>query len=130
MGYAIFSVCELRDPRLGNKRNNSVYLLRIGVRINSQRQGIGRKLLNYLLETYPQHALSLDVSTDNTSAVSFYRRMGLKIQRLYLEGDGVEFATFETPLDKKGKKIMINDPEIEFKSIQPYHDDVAAYKYF
>ena len=75
------------------------------MRINSQRQGIGRKLLTYLLETYPQHALSLDVSTDNETAVAFYRRMGLKIQRLYLEGDGVEFATFETPIDKQGKKI-------------------------
>ena len=105
VGYAIFSVCELKEPRLGNKRIQSVYLLRIGVRINSQRQGIGRKLLSYLLETFPEHALSLDVSTDNETAVAFYRRMGLKIQRLYLEGDGVEFATFETPIDKKGKKI-------------------------
>jgi ribosomal protein S18 acetylase RimI-like enzyme len=125
VGYAIFSVCELKDPRLGNKRNNSVYLLRIGVRINSQRQGIGRKLLSYLLSTYPEHALSLDVSTDNMTAVAFYRRMGLKIQRLYLEGsDGTEFATFETPIDKKGMKIQIDDPEMASRQIQPYFDDV------
>lgn len=56
------------------------------------------------------------MSTDNTSAVAFYRRMGLKIQRLYLEGeDGVEFATFETPIDKKGKKLFVDDPEIGSK---------------
>jgi ribosomal protein S18 acetylase RimI-like enzyme len=116
VGYAIFSVCELKDSRIGNKRIDSVYLLRIGVRINSQRQGIGRKLLSYLLETYPNHPLSLDVSIDNDSAVAFYRRMGLKIQRLYLEGgDDVEFATFETPIDKKGKKIHIDDPEMSAK---------------
>ena len=42
--------------------------------------------------------------------------MGLKIQRLYLEGgDDVEFATFETPIDKKGKKIHIDDPEMSAK---------------
>ena len=54
--------------------------------------------------------------------------MGLKIQKLYLEGDDVEFATFETPLDKKGKKIHIDDPDMDEKSIQPYFDDIGAYK--
>ena len=53
VGYAIFSACDQRDERFGNKRIPSVYLLRIGVRINSQRQGIGRKLMKYLLEEYP-----------------------------------------------------------------------------
>ena len=79
VGYAIFSVCDLKDPRFGKKRVPSVYLLRIGVRSNSQRQGIGRKLMTWLFDTYPQHALSLDVSTDNTKAVKFYGRVGLKI---------------------------------------------------
>ena len=51
--------------------------------------------------------------------------MGLKIQRLYLEGgDKTEFATFETPIDKKGNKIQIDDPEMSSKQIQPYFDDV------
>ena len=35
VGYAIFSVCDLKDPRFGKKRVPSVYLLRIAVRINS-----------------------------------------------------------------------------------------------
>jgi len=87
LGYAIFSVCDLKDKRFGKKRVPSVYLLRIGVRINSQRQGIGRKLVSYLFETYPEHALSLDVSTDNDKAVRFYRRIGLKIQQLYMSPD-------------------------------------------
>lgn len=117
VGYAIFSDCDLLDTRFGpKKRIPSVYLLRIGVRINSQRQGIGRKLLSYLLEAYPKHALSLDVSTDNSKAVSFYRKMGLKIQKLYLSApDNVEFALFETPLDKKGVKLDINDPNLMSK---------------
>ena len=111
VGYAIFSECDLKDARFGKKRIPSVYLLRIGVRINSQRQGIGRKLVNYLLETFPTHALSLDVSTDNDNAVAFYRKVGLKIQRIYMSPDEVEFALFESPLDKKGNKIMAGDEE-------------------
>lgn len=98
-----------KDPRFGkNKRMPALYLLRIGVRINSQRQGIGRKLMNYLLETYPEHPISLDVSTDNTSAVKFYKSCGLRVRELYLSmPDNVEFALFESPLDKKGKKLDV-----------------------
>jgi len=35
--------------------------------------------------------------------------MGLKIQKLYMSPEDVEFALFETPLDKRGAKIDIND---------------------
>lgn len=52
------------------------YLMRIGVRAKCQRQGIGRKLMSYLLNKYPNY-LSLDVSTDNVKAVQFYSRIGL-----------------------------------------------------
>ena len=73
--------------------------MRIGVRARCQRQGIGRKLLEYLFEQYPAH-LSLDVSTDNDKAVNFYHRVGLKIERLYItEEEKVEFACFTTPED-------------------------------
>ena len=34
VGYAIFSVCDLQDPRFGKKWFPSVYLMRIGVRLN------------------------------------------------------------------------------------------------
>lgn len=37
VGYAIYSECDLKDTRFGKKRIPSIYLLRIGVRINSQR---------------------------------------------------------------------------------------------
>jgi ribosomal protein S18 acetylase RimI-like enzyme len=52
--------------------------MRIGVRSKSQRQGIGRKLMDYLFEKFPTH-LSLDVSTDNAKAVHFYQKVGLEI---------------------------------------------------
>mmetsp|Transcript_19246 Transcript_19246/g.29514 ORF Transcript_19246/g.29514 Transcript_19246/m.29514 type:complete len:120 (+) Transcript_19246:22-381(+) len=52
LGYSIFAISDPKDERFG-KRIQACYLLRIGVRINSQRQGIGRKMLSYLLNTYP-----------------------------------------------------------------------------
>jgi len=38
VGYAIICISDPKEPRLGkNKRIQQVYLLRIGVRVNSQR---------------------------------------------------------------------------------------------
>ena len=74
--------------------------MRIGVRGKCQRQGIGRMLMNYLFNKYTKH-LSLDVSTDNAKAVSFYLRVGLKITNTYLSEEKVEFNTFETPIGFK-----------------------------
>lgn len=82
------------------------YLMRIGVRSRCQRQGIGRKLMEYLFLRYPK-SLSLDVSTDNAKAVSFYKRVGLNISEIYLSEEKVEFAKFETP------------PGFVYKSLDP-----------
>ena len=73
--------------------------MRIGVRARCQRQGIGRKLFEYLFREYPAF-LCLDVSTDNQSAMNFYHRMGLNITRTYVtEEEKVEFVEFTTPED-------------------------------
>ena len=108
LGYAIFSNSEPIDERLGKKkRMPGVYLLRIAVKLNCQRMGVGRRLVNYLFMTYPKHGLSLDVSTDNDKAVRFYERIGLQIHSVYMSvPDDVEFALFETPLDRRGNKIL------------------------
>lgn len=85
--------------------------------------------MNYLFENYPQHSLSLDVNAENDQAVNFYRKNGLRIQKLYVtpEPDNVEFALFETPLDKKGKKLDITDPELNSKSVQTYFLTIEEY---
>jgi len=55
--------------------------------------------MEYLLVNYSAH-LSLDVSTDNQQAISFYHRLGLIIDRTYITAeDKVEFASFATPED-------------------------------
>lgn len=130
VGYAIFSVCDLKDQRFGkNKRIPSVYLLRIGVRIKNQRHGIGRKLMAYLFENYPQHALSLDVNAENTQAVNFYRKNGLRIQKMYVtpEPDNVEFALFETPLNKKGIKLDLQAENWADNCCQAYFETIEDF---
>lgn len=63
-------------------------------------------MVNYLFLNYSEHALSLDVSTDNVNAIEFYKRVGLTVKELYLsETDQVEFAAMETELDKQGNKV-------------------------
>ena len=107
LAYAVFSAGDTKDSRFGKKWIKSCYLLRIAVRLNSQRQGIGKKLINHLFVTYSEYALSLDVSTDNDKAVEFYKRVGLKVQRIYIsEPDKVEFAQFENEMDRNGNKIL------------------------
>ena len=88
--------------------------MRIGVKALCQGQGIGRKLMEYLFENYPAH-LSLDVSTDNTKAVGFYKRVGLEIDRIYVtEESKVEFATFKTPESFKYMSgININEKYVQ-----------------
>jgi GNAT superfamily N-acetyltransferase len=88
VGYACF--LEMDD--------GGCYLMRIGVRSKCQRQGIGRKLMDYLFTKYPKY-LSLDVSTDNAKAVQFYHKCGLSLVETYLSEDKVEFNKFETPSD-------------------------------
>ena len=109
IGYAAFLVQDppkeyvQKQRQLQRKHHIKVpqgsYLMRIGVRAKCQRQGIGRKLMDYLLTNFPAH-LTLDVSTDNAKATSFYKRLGLVVERTYLtEEDQVEFAAFSTPED-------------------------------
>jgi len=86
--------------------------------------------MNYILETYPEHPISLDVSTDNGSAVKFYQSCGLRVRELYLScPDNVEFALFETPIDKKGKKMNLNEQkDWRELAVQTYYEGVADFK--
>ena len=52
--------------------------------------------MDYMLTKYPNY-LSLDVSSDNTKAINFYKRIGLDLVDTYLSEDSVEFCKFETP---------------------------------
>ena len=87
VGYAAF---------LPTREGKGSYLMRIAVRPRCQRHGIGRKLVFFLVENYPQH-LELDVSADNQRAIGFYERIGLVVAKRYFSGKPeVEFYKFET----------------------------------
>ena len=107
VGYAAILVEEAskeyvaKQRKIQRKHNIQVpkgcYLMRIGVRARCQGQGIGRKLMAFLFETFPAH-LKLDVSSDNVNAIGFYHRIGLEIERTYIsEAEQVEFVKFATP---------------------------------
>ena len=109
VGYAAVLVEEAskeyiaKQRKIQRKHNIQVpkgcYLMRIGVRARCQGQGIGRKLMAFLFETFPAH-LKLDVSTDNQKAIGFYHRIGLEIERTYVsEAEQIEFVKFATPED-------------------------------
>ena len=104
------------------------YLMRIGVRTRCQRGGIGRKIMNYLFEKYPQY-LSLDVSADNAKAIGFYQRIGLALTKKYLSEDHVEFCKFETPAGFKNSlttKIESKESqEQKFEFISPIKEKEA-----
>ncbi len=71
--------------------------MRIGVRSKCQRQGIGRKMIAYLLAKYPQGTLSLDVNAENAKAIRFYRGLGLAEQESYQVMGKQAFIKFESP---------------------------------
>jgi ribosomal protein S18 acetylase RimI-like enzyme len=86
------------------------YLMRIGVRSRCQRQGIGKSLMNYMLQMY--NNLSLEVSTDNQQAINFYLKMGLDLNEKYKTQDGIEFAKFDTPKDYKFPEPVVEAVQI------------------
>ena len=109
VGYAAILVEEAskeyvaKQRKIQKKHNIQVpkgcYLMRIGVRARCQGQGIGRKLMAFLFETFPAH-LKLDVSSDNVNAIGFYHRIGLQVERTYIsEQEQIEFVKFATPED-------------------------------
>ena len=101
LGYAAFL------PTLENDTGS--YLMRIAVRTKCQRHGIGRALVQWLLDKYPAQ-LELDVSVDNERAVRFYQRVGLSVKKTYFTQDsGIEFVTFST--DKPGCQSPIKTIE-------------------
>ncbi len=83
-------------------------MMRIGVRIKCQRQGIGRKLISFLLLRYPE-GLSLDVNIENEKAIKFYEGIGMARREEYTVMERSSFIKFETPhshfkiADKKQK---------------------------
>ena len=75
-----------------HENNGHCYLMRICVRTRCQRQGIGRRVMEYLMSLH--ETLALDVAADNETAVRFYRRIGMREEADYVSEEGVRFFKF------------------------------------
>lgn len=77
------------------QKDGSCYLMRIAVKESHQRNGIGRLLMNKLMADF-DGKLELEVAEDNTKAVNFYLRNGLRIKEEFTTQDGVKFFKFSS----------------------------------
>ncbi len=52
---------------------------KIFVESNSRKQGIGTKLVKYVVEHFPNKKIILEVSKENSTAISFYKTLGFNL---------------------------------------------------
>lgn len=77
LGWVIEQNNEVVAYALVRDDGHVLDLLRLGVRVDYQRQGLGKMLLSALLE-YPRR-LMLTVRSENTNALRLYHSHGFKI---------------------------------------------------
>ena len=77
------------------QKDGSCYLMRIAVRNSHQRKGIGRLLMNQLMDEF-HGKVELEVSADNTKAVNFYKKTGLILKNEFDTQEGVKFYKFSS----------------------------------
>lgn len=73
----------MRVTRSAAPRWTHHYLIMIGVKPESQGKGIGKALLNHLLNTVSadQHSLGVALDTENKGNVNIYRRFGFALSK-------------------------------------------------
>jgi GNAT superfamily N-acetyltransferase len=82
-------VLEDKDPIaviVGTKRPYGCWIAKLGVRSDHQRQAIGRYILEALmrkLSIIGPRLISVDVSVDNSSALSFFKTLGFEMWAQY-----------------------------------------------
>ncbi len=72
----------------------------IGVRPNSQRTGLGRKLLRQLIKEAGERRMLLEVRTDNDPAIALYTAEGFTVvgtRRRYYRPSGADAYTMARP---------------------------------
>lgn len=86
-GYALIRLVTTKNSCVGQDRF-SYFIEEFGVDEGCRRQGIGTALMNAIFEQAKKnHAASvdLDVWAFNENAEAFYRNLGMKTKRTYLE---------------------------------------------
>lgn len=73
-------------------QEETMHLLKIVVRTEQRNMGLGKKLMEKVIELNPIKGIYLEVLAKNTVAVAFYQSMGLKIMTRTRDyyGDGLD----------------------------------------
>lgn len=87
LGYA-FCIHKYM-PKGGNMTNiKTLYIDDLCIDENARGKGIGKMLYNYVLDYAKQNGfynISLNVWAENKSAIGFYEKIGLKVQKIGME---------------------------------------------
>lgn len=80
-GFAVGAVCGRLEPCV-DASSKKLYIMTIGVLNAYRNRGIGRKLLDYLLENAAKRSdvkvVYLHVQTNNATALDFYKKAGFE----------------------------------------------------
>lgn len=81
-----------------------IYLRRLYVNVENQRQGIGSELLSFVIKYFPKaRSLRLDVADGNEKAINFYAKQGFQIverKEEAIEGETIRIIIMERRLNK------------------------------
>ncbi|MBQ8425743.1 MAG: GNAT family N-acetyltransferase [Clostridia bacterium] len=74
-----FTIKNYILPTISHKLYNSIYISNVCVNSEFRGQGISKKLLNHLFETYKDTNFELDVLSDNSIAINLYKSFNFTI---------------------------------------------------
>jgi ribosomal protein S18 acetylase RimI-like enzyme len=81
-GFAVGAICGRLEPVDGDAAGKRLYIMTIGVLHAYRRRGVGRKLLDYLMDNAAKRddvrVVYLHVQTNNDAALDFYARHGFE----------------------------------------------------
>ncbi|KAJ8600540.1 hypothetical protein CTAYLR_007918 [Chrysophaeum taylorii] len=81
-GFVVGAICGRLEPMPDSTTKKRLYIMTIGVLVAYRECGIGRKLLEYLLENASKHPevalVYLHVQTNNETALHFYAKAGFE----------------------------------------------------
>lgn len=90
-GFVVGAICGRLEAIPDDATKKRLYIMTIGVSVAYREAGVGRRLLDYLLENAQKHSeiacVYLHVQTNNSTALLFYDRAGFekvgKIENYY-----------------------------------------------
>jgi len=81
---------EYFTPLLSKIEDNSIYINNLCVDKDNRRRGVAGKLIDHLLQTFPDKKIVLDCLEENTAAINFYLKFGFKITEHFLGFSGTQ----------------------------------------